>query len=521
MREKRNSYLKTITIGQLAIGKRAPFICNALSFVCCVLFIVLLTGCSLSKSSFNPAKKYSPSQLQKDYSIFRGALEETHPGLYWYTPKEKMDAYFQWGQEKIKDSLNEEGFRKILSYVIAKINCGHTVVRSSKAYSKYQDTTRLKIFPLSLKLWDSTAAVAANLNRKDSVLKRGAVIKEINHQSVPTILDTLFKYISSDGYNLTHKYQTLSNRGGFGSAYTSVFGLKENYYVDYVDSSGEEKNITVLPYDPRTDTVNRAAIARFAKIPREERKRQLLQSSRSLSFDSTRQVAFMDLGSFARGLKLKRFFRQSFKSIHKSKAKNLVIDVRGNGGGSVTNSTVLSKFIADKKFKVADSLYAYTRNSHYKNYIENYFFNRLFMLMVTKRKSDGRFHFGYFERHYFNPKTKNHFDGTVYILTGGNSFSATTLFAQSVKEQQNVIVVGEETGGGAYGNTAWLIPDVTLPNTGVRFRLPLFRLVINKNIPKDGKGVQPEIEVKPTVEAIRRGLDFKAEKVKALIKEHQ
>ncbi|HZI54207.1 MAG TPA: hypothetical protein VFD56_10905, partial [Chitinophagaceae bacterium] len=61
------------------------------------------------------------------------------------------------------------------------------------------------------------------------------------------------------------------------------------------------------------------------------------------------------------------------------------------------------------------------------------------------------------------------------------------------------------------------IPDATLPVTGIRFRLPLFRLVINKNIPKDGKGIQPEIEVKPTVDAIRRGADFKMEKVMELI----
>ena len=143
------------------------------------------------------------------------------------------------------------------------------------------------------------------------------------------------------------------------------------------------------------------------------------------------------------------------------------------------------------------------------------------MLFVTAKKKDGKYHFGYFERHYFNPKKKDHFDGKVYILTGGNSFSATTLFTQTIKPQDNVFVVGEETGGGAYGNTAWLIPDLTLPETGIRFRLPLFRLVIDKNIPKDGRGVQPEVVALPTTEAIRRGADYKMDKVMELIKSHQ
>lgn len=537
-----NSYLKTFFNKQLTIGNRQSVIVEDLPFAncllpvahCslpiahCLLFIVLLTGCSVSKSSYSPAKKYSPQQLQKDYSIFRGSLEETHPGIYWYTPKEEMDTYFAWGEKQLNDSLNEEGFRKILSYVIAKINCGHSSVRSSKAAARYRDTNNTKIFPLSLKIWpgnisggNDTAVVAANLIRKDTLLKRGVVVNKINNQPLHNLLDTFSQYISSDGYNLTHKYQTLSNRGGFGFAYTSLFGAKENYFVDYTDSDGVEKTTTIPAYNPRADSVNRSAVSRFERRSTAERKKQFQQATRNFRIDSVNKIGFMDLGSFGRNLKLKSFFRSSFRSVRHEAISHLVIDVRGNGGGSVTNSTFLTKFIIDKKFKVADSLYANTRNSRYQKYIKNYFFDKLFMHFVTAKKQDGKYHFGYFERHYFSPKKKKHFDGKVYVLTGGNSFSATTLFTQSVKEQTNVTIVGEETGGGAYGNTAWLIPDVSLPETGIRFRLPLFRLVINKNIPKDGRGVQPEVESKPTAAAIRRGADYKMEKVLDLIRKNQ
>jgi hypothetical protein len=483
---------------------------------------MILISCGVNRASFSPNKKYSLQQVQKDYSLYRDILQEHHPSLYWYTSKDSMDYYFSYGQQHLKDSMTEPEFRKVLNYVTAKINCGHTTVRSSKKWSKYTDTARLgKMFPLSFKIWNDTMVVTANLNRKDSVFKRGTVITKINGKPEQELVDTLFEYVSTDGFNRTHKYQTLSNRGFFGSLYTSLFGLSEKYTIEYIGGAGQI-NITSVPvYIPATDSVNRAAIRPVSNIPqpsRMERKKRELNNVRLLKIDSVNHTAMMDLSSFGDGYGLRRFFRNSFAALQQNRIGHLIIDVRNNGGGEVTNSTLISRYFASQKFKVSDSLYAVKKGSPYQQYIRHYFWNKLFLSFFTKKRNDGNYHFGYFERHYFKPKKKNHYYGKVYILTGGNSFSATTLFISSVIKQDNVIVVGEETGGGAYGNSAWLIPNVTLPETGVRFRLPLFRMVIDKNNPKTGKGIQPEVESKPTVDAVRRGADFKLDKAMELIK---
>jgi len=184
---------------------------------------LLVTGCSVSRSSFSPDKKYGPDVLQEDYAVFRNTLEAHHPSLYWYTPKEQMDGYFDEGRNLLKDSLNETQFRKVLSWVIAKIDCGHTTIRPSKAWNKFFDTARLRqMFPLSVKAWEDGMAVTVNLNRRDSILTRGTPILRINGQPWHTITDSLFEYISTDGYNRTHKFQTLSNRGFFGNLDTMV-----------------------------------------------------------------------------------------------------------------------------------------------------------------------------------------------------------------------------------------------------------------------------------------------------------
>lgn len=489
-----------------------------------LLFIafVLLNGCGAGKKAFSPNKKYSPAQLQEDYAIYRQVLEKHHPGLYWYTSKDSLDYYFEYGRKQLNDSLTEPAFRKVLTYVTAKINCGHTTVRSSKAWSRYSDTVKLgKMFPLSMKIWDKAMVVNANLNRRDSLLKRGTVITKINNRTAEELADTLFNYISTDGYNRTHKYQSLSNRGNFGSLYTLLFGLSEKYTIDYKDSLGNSKTTVVPVYNAAADTAGRTGTRTFRpsqQPSRKQRKELRLNAARLLRIDSVNKTAMMDLATFGKGVGLKRFFHNSFEALEKNRIGHLIIDVRGNGGGSVTNSTLITRYLAAQKFKISDSLYAIRRGSTYDQFIEHHFWNKLFMLFFTQKKRDGHYHFGYFERHYFKPKKHHHYDGKVYILTGGNSFSATTLFASALIKQENITVVGEETGGGAYGNSAWLIPDVTLPVTGIRFRLPLFRLVIDKNVLKNGRGVQPEVESLPTIESVKRNTDFKVEKVMELIK---
>jgi len=483
--------------------------------------LILLESCGINKSLYLPLKKYSPEQLQEDYTLYRKILEKHHPGLYWYTSKDSMDHYFDFGMSQLQDSLTEPQFRKLLYYVTAKINCGHTSVRASKAWSKHFDTTSIKrLFPFSIKTWPDTMVVTSNLNRKDSVLTRGTVILGINGNSSSSIVDSLFQFMSTDGYNLTHKYQSLSNRGAFGSLYNSVYGSSGRYEIEYLDSNAVVKTISTPVFNPFSDSLTRRRLRTIRKTSppsKRERKKEKLDNIRLLKIDSLNKIATMDLSSFARGYRLRSFFRNSFKKLKKNNINDLIIDVRNNGGGSVANSTAITRYMVDKPFKVADSLYAITKKSPYYRYIQDHFWNRMFIGLFTRKHKDGHYHFGYFERHYFKPKKRNRFSGKVYILTGGNSFSATTLFTEALIKQQNVFVVGEETGGGAYGNSAWLIPDVTLPETGVRFRLPLFRLVINKNVPRNGKGVQPEIKVIPTVDVIRKNIDFKMEKAKELI----
>lgn len=489
------------------------------------IFIVVIilsfgVGCRSARTLYDPAKKYAPTVLQKDYLIFRKALEDHHPSLYWYTPKEKLDDYFDKGFAQLKDSMTETSFRRILSYVTAQIQCGHTSVRWSKSWSKYIDTTRqLSLFPLSLKIIGEQAVITGNLHRKDSVLVNGIEVLSINGKTIPSLVDTLGKFISLDGGNRTARAQWLSNRGNFGSLHRLVFGTNSIYAVTYKDRVGTIREITVKEFTASLDTSKKIS---SQEKPKKSSKSTLRQQNRDrirqLQIDTVNRSAMLRLASFGKGYKLTSFFKRSFKELHKQQIQSLIIDVRNNGGGVIRHSTLLTRYLTNQSFKITDSLYATRLKGSHDRYMQYMPWYYGAMLLVTKKKKDGLRHFTYFEKHQFHPKQKNHFKGNVYLITGGNSYSATTILANKLSGQPHIKIVGEETGGAAYGNSAWMMPKLLLPGTKLSVQIPLYRFVMDKTQPKNGSGVQPTNPAIPSLKSIRENKDVKIDAVLDLIK---
>ncbi len=494
-----------------------------ISFFYVLILGSLLVSCSATGNlNYTPERKYSAAQLREDVEVMEKTLKDNHPSLYWYSSKEEIDASFQKAYIRLTDSLNEIQFRTIVAETLFPIRCGHTSVRFSKNYYNYIEGRRLKTFPLLAKITDdSSLVVTINLNRRDSVIRPGTPLLSINGFSARSIIDSMLPLVSIDGNAKNFSYQNLSNN--FTTYYNMRFGVQNSYAVEFVGFNGVSRQLNLPVYDPQRDTTRRRPSVAATPAPTPpspptptitERERRL-QRTRTFNIDSTGTFAVLRINSFGTSLS-KHFLKKSFRQLQKKQVNHLVIDVRNNGGGLIKTSLCLTRLVKQEPFTFADSIYATHRKLRSDAKLYKRFIYNLGLFFLSKKQSDSMYVFKFFANKQYTP-LKNKYNGQVYVLTGGYSFSATTLFAAAVKGQHNVTIVGEETGGGYYGNNGVFIPEMILPNSKLRVRIPLYRIVNNTNYPKNGLGVLPDVEVKASAESIRNNRDPKMDKTIELI----
>lgn len=102
--------------------------------------------------------------------------------------------------------------------------------------------------------------------------------------------------------------------------------------------------------------------------------------------------------------------------------KGIIIDVRNNGGGLLSNATKIAKRFAPEK--------TLGTRYYYKSGPQHEEFEGPYTTYITPSEELSR---------YTKP---------VIVLTNRHSYSATSFFAQYMRELENVILVGDWTGGG-------------------------------------------------------------------------
>ena len=451
-------------------------------FLICLLF----TSCAPNAQQTNPQKEISSSLLKTDFNIFRKTVEEAHPGVYWYTSKKDMDAYFDSVYASIDKPMNDIDFYKLMMNVVANLRCVHTSISLSQERERAA-ASNLKLLPFDVMIVNEKAYISETF---DSSLQRGFEIQTINDLPVDQIVQKMLAIIPTDGYNTTNKYQLL-NRGMFRRTYALLMPSSDTFVIDGIDASRQARRVKVAAIAP---DFNRRPPSAQDPISW-----QLQDSTGILNLRSFQ----VNTSEFAR--RIDSFFIQ----LHKRKIKRLIIDLRNNGGGNNVNVSELYSYFADEPFYHLRKTEVSKQSISYRNHISNI---AEYDNLQARLARDSSYEIvQYPGRSLREPKSTNHFNGKLIVLVNGATISAASEFVALIHGNKRGTIIGEETGGGHYGSTGGSYLNLVLPNSQLRARIPTIRIftAVPEDLKKQphGRGVIPDYPVNYSIDDILKGRD--------------
>ncbi|MBO9637130.1 MAG: hypothetical protein J7576_03095 [Siphonobacter aquaeclarae] len=484
------------------------------------LVIGMAAFSACSPRAYSPQRTFEASALRSDFELMRKGLETSHPGLYWYTPKPRLDSAFDATAARLDYPLTELEFRKLLDPLVELIHCGHTTVRGSRGFEHWRKRHKPQDFPLTVFEHKGKIFVASNFSDEPGIRKGQEVVRIDGHDAL-SVYESLKGIVISDGYNQTFKTTTILNN--FPTYYRYWYGEKERYEVVVVDSLHEEQTFR-LRWKKEQKAAKAVTPAAVTPVPGQIRPPATVPVVRSLGnrnihlafSPADSSIAILDINTFGDG-SYRKWYRRVFREIERKKVTHLVIDLRNNGGGKVAASNLLMRYVMDQPFQAYQSVESLPYPSPMTRYISERIGRDIMIAMIARKLPEGRRAIRSATR-IQKPVKKYGFRGDVYLLTNGGSFSASSITAANLQFWKRAVVVGRETGGGRNGCSAWSIPYLTLPQTRVRVRLPLFKTLTAVTDPNVGHGVIPDHQVVFTAQDIMGNQDPDLQRIYELVR---
>lgn len=435
---------------------------------------------------------YTVSQLRDDFGIFRQALQEAHPGLYRYSSKAQIDSLFSVTENRIDHNMTQQEFYRLLLPVVAQIRCGHTKLHPDSNWSDNYFYGQNKVFPLRLFFRDDRAWITGAYD-SSLVVTRGLEVLSVNGNPVPVIIEKMLQSFFSDGNSKTFQYIEMSRF--FSAYYANLYEAPDSFLL--VCSEGKNQVTLVIPGIDKS-TINLYERQTPARQPY------------SLTYPAEK-IALLTMASFwenAEGESFKRFLKHSFAEIKSRGIQQLIIDVRDNEGGNDSRGSLLLSYLMDKEFRYYDRLETTTDKKYsFSQYARLPKFYGIMRLMVSKTET-GKYEWKHSGNLKMQKPQKHPYSGKVCVLINGASFSVTTEFAAVAHYLNRATFIGEETGGGYYGNNSGSFVIVTLPNSRLNVGIPMLAYYTAvKDYPYTNRGIIPDHEVRPGIRDLLDGKD--------------
>ncbi len=435
-----------------------------------LLFTVMLFSCGTTdKKNFEEEKiihfkTYNLEELQNDFNEFRKVITLNHPMLY--TDKEQINDLFNSQYEKIQDGMEELEFYRLLKPIISSLNCGHTNIRMSQ---EYRDSIMSKecFIPIEIRIIDNKIYLLQDIS---SQIPAGAEIISINGRKSIDIIDTLIQNLPADGYNETFKIKYINSY--FCYLYFEIIDSSPQFFVEYKVKSESDISNTILTAQ-NEDQIQKEIM---------QNNKNRVDNNQLYYSDFNDDYALLKIRSFnfyyneneAEYMKFVDFIDNFFLKVSQTNITDIILDLRGNSGGDPY---------------CAANIFTYLINEPAAYFSED-------TPMYTKLKTA-------------IAPVEPTFEGNLYTLIDGNSFSTTGHLASLLKYHNIGTFIGEESGG------SFVCSDMSrngeLSNTKIyyRYSTKAFKTAVSGLIP--GRGVIPDFQITPSIDDLLKNKDLEME----------
>ena len=213
-------------------------------------------------------------------------------------------------------------------------------------------------------------------------------------------------------------------------------------------------------------------------------------------------------------LNWRKFIKDAFAQIESKNIDKLILDIRGNGGGNSSVQELLFGYLTDKAAQrgpFQQTLKSQAVSEELRPYIGTWNKGMMDVSNRTQKMSNGFYTFnrGGLINQQVKPKSKA-FEGDVYVLADASNSSGTFFLLHYLKQNELATIVGQESGGNMQGISGGQIFFLNLPNSGIEVDIPVIGYYPTVNRPNEG--VKPDVEVKPSVDDLVKGIDTEMEK---------
>ncbi len=464
-----------------------------------VLILLVLAAAGAAR-----ADALTPAEAREEVALVRRAMDYAYPGFGRFAERAEFDAALD--AIAADPPADSDAMYAALAGAAARLKDSHLVMQPASAitrrarraavYAPWRcDIRNGRLFATEV----TAAAQAAGLAPGDEVLSVDGV-------AAADYLAAARALVAQDGDNDRARDAQLCGGGGDFSGsdldhYSAMlFPSAADQALTVRTGEGAERAVSAprITLDGLIDAFGGAWAERGASARRD-----------ILYLPLSAEAAYLRVGSFQTGPDGPRILSRAFEDMFARGTRALILDLRGNGGGSSLMALTLLRYLAEERVQLITLAQAAAEDFAPIADIAAMTDERLLEpgLFAPFAGGGWRAHGPEFDGMLApHPPLQPGFRGDLYVLIDPLTDSNAALVAARLKRWGAGTLIGEMTGGSAQGPVGGMFAFVALPHSGHSLRIPLLRQYA-QSAGDPGHGVAPDIEMRPELADLAAGRD--------------